>query len=462
MVSALSEATQTDPGMAGTVALTALAVAVGGRAVVEIRPGWEQGLNLFTVVVARSGERKSDVQGILMGPLREQEARLVEENKAARRDALTLRQIADHAAALATVEAGKAPIGEREALEQLAISAVDMAESIEVPPIPRLFADDATPQAVASLLAEQGGRLAIISSEGGILEIIGGRYSGKPDMDTFLKGHSGGTIRVDRMGRPTEYVRRPALTLGLMIQPSVLTAIGASDAFRGRGLLARFLYAAPPSKWGFRTIGADPVPVVVRERYDALVGGLVYGFAPWTDPAILRLSPEAGARELAFEADIEREFRASGLLEGIEEWGAKHVGTVCRIAGLLHLAEYGEPGHRKEIGIATMANAIDLGGYYLHHAVHAFAAMQTDKPSSDARYLLSSIRRLAPEFSTRDLFNVVTRGRFPKVSDLDPAICVLVENQWLVPVAVTERAGQPGRPPSPRWIVNPLAFASEQ
>ena len=42
---------------------------------------------------------------------------------------------------------------------------------------PRLVADDITPEAAASLLAEQGGRLAIISAEGGIFDIIAGRYS---------------------------------------------------------------------------------------------------------------------------------------------------------------------------------------------------------------------------------------------------------------------------------------------
>jgi Protein of unknown function (DUF3987) len=43
-----------------------------------------------------------------------------------------------------------------------------VAEAIEVPPAPRLVADDITPEAAGSLLADQGGRLAIISAEGGI------------------------------------------------------------------------------------------------------------------------------------------------------------------------------------------------------------------------------------------------------------------------------------------------------
>src|SRR5581483_10312381 len=102
------------------------------------------------------------------------------------------------------------------------------ADSIEVPPIPRLVADDITPEAAATLLAEQKGRLAIISAEGGIFDIIAGRYSKLPNMDLWLKGHSGDSLKVDRKGRPPEYIPRPALTLGLMVQPSVLDAIAAN------------------------------------------------------------------------------------------------------------------------------------------------------------------------------------------------------------------------------------------
>ena len=73
------------------------------------------------------------------------------------------------------------------------IGAAQIADGIEVPPIPRLLADDITPEAAASLLAEQGGPLAIISAEGGIFDIIAGRYSSKaiPNMDLWLKAQLG-------------------------------------------------------------------------------------------------------------------------------------------------------------------------------------------------------------------------------------------------------------------------------
>jgi replicative DNA helicase len=46
MVRAVAEATQTDPAMAGTSALSALATCAGGHAEIEIRSGWREPLCL--------------------------------------------------------------------------------------------------------------------------------------------------------------------------------------------------------------------------------------------------------------------------------------------------------------------------------------------------------------------------------------------------------------------------------
>src|SRR5664280_164192 len=90
------------------------------------------------------------------------------------------------------------------------------AQDTRVPVLPRLVADDVTPEAAASLLAEQGGRLAVLSAEGGIFATMAGRYSGGvPALEVFLKGHAGDLLRVDRKARPAEHVAAPALTLGL-------------------------------------------------------------------------------------------------------------------------------------------------------------------------------------------------------------------------------------------------------
>ena len=106
----------------------------------------------------------------------------------------------------------------------------------------RLLADDVTPEAMTSLLADNGGRMAIVSSEGGLFEILSGMYSTKVNIDSFLKAYSGDYIQIDRKGRPSESIDHPALTILLFIQFVVLNAIMENDTFKGRGLLARFLY----------------------------------------------------------------------------------------------------------------------------------------------------------------------------------------------------------------------------
>ncbi len=294
MVAAVSEATQTDPAMAGTSALSALAACTGGHAEVEVRAGWREPLCLYTATVAGPGERKSAVQHAMVRPILEVESELATAGANDRLESETRKQIALKDAERQRNSAASADEADRDDAMARAISAVMIAESIEVPAIPRLVADDITPEAAASLLSEQKGRLAIISAEGGIFDIIAGRYSGSiPNMDLWLKGHAGDPLKVDRKGRDPEYVRRPALTLGLMIQPSVLSSIAAQREFRGRGFLARILYAIPTSKVGRRKIAPAPVSEETRVAYESCLRELARGLAGWLgDPAILTLSGE--------------------------------------------------------------------------------------------------------------------------------------------------------------------------
>lgn len=82
-------------------------------------------------------------------------------------------------------------------------AAMELSEEIanfkELNPL-HLIADDITPERCATLLAENNGRLSILSSEAALFEIIKGRYSnnGSANFEVFLKGYSGDEIRVDR------------------------------------------------------------------------------------------------------------------------------------------------------------------------------------------------------------------------------------------------------------------------
>lgn len=461
-VAAVAEFTQTPPDLAGCIALAALSTAAGGRAVVEVRPGWREPVNLFTAVAVSSGSRKSAVFAAMTGPLLAAEAALVEAARPVVVEAELAARVA-HARAEKAAKAAEVATSAEGRMTAFAdaSSAALAAEELTVPVLPRLVADDITPEAAASLIAEQGGRLAVLSAEAGIFATLAGRYSGAPNLEVFLKGHAGDMLRVDRKGRPAEHVEHPALTLGLAVQPDVLVDIARMPGFRGRGLLARILYSLPVNTVGRRRIGVPPVAEHVAAAYADNLAALVRVLADWTDPAVLLLDPGADAAVLRLEAAIEpRLDAATGDLGHLADWASKLTGATVRIAGLLHLAGHHGAALSRPIDADTLDAAARLGHYYLAHALAVFDHMGADPTTDDARTVLDWICRTGTaRFTRRDVFAAL-RARFKKVTDLDPAIALLVDHGHLRTVPAPAPTGA-GRPPSPTYDVHPRTQSTQ-
>ena len=64
---------------------------------------------------------------------------------------------------------------------------------VDVADLPRRIVDDCSPERLATLLHEQGGRMAALSPEGDLFDLMAGRYAanGMPNFGVFLKGHAG-------------------------------------------------------------------------------------------------------------------------------------------------------------------------------------------------------------------------------------------------------------------------------
>lgn len=207
-VDELAVALQTPRDLPGVLALVALATAAGGRAVVEVRPGWREPLNLFAAVAMAPGSRKSGVFARITEPLNVAEREAIAGAKPLVVEASTRRKAAQSAADQAAAIAGKSDPDKRDDAVSRAVAAAEMAEAVTVPAMPRLLADDATPEALASLLVEQRGRIALLSPEGDVFEMMAGRYSKTgPSLGVYLKGHAGDAMRCDRKGRAPEHVR---------------------------------------------------------------------------------------------------------------------------------------------------------------------------------------------------------------------------------------------------------------
>ena len=451
---------QTPPDLAGCIALAALATAAGGRAVVELRGGWREPVNLFTVVALPPGSRKSPVFKAMISPVLAAEQALMDrvapQIEAAE---LALRVAKAQAERLArTAENATAP--ENEALAD-ALDGAAGVRALTVPVMPQLVADDITPESAASLLAEQGGRLAVLSAEGGIFATLAGRYSGTPNLEVFLKGHAGDLMRVNRKGRDPEHVTAPALTLGLAIQPEILKDIAAMPGFRGRGLLGRILYSLPANTVGHRQIGPPTPPEHITAAYADNLTNLVLTLADWTDPAVITLTPAAADAVLCLEADLEPRLAPGASLAHITDWASKLVGATARIAGLLHLAEHPDNGWTRPLDVATIDAAARLGTYYLAHALAVFDLMGSDPLVEDARTVLDwHTRTGADTFTRRDAFTGLSRSRFAKAADLDPPLALLADHGWIRRQPAPP-AG-PGRPASARYDVHPHAAETAQ
>jgi replicative DNA helicase len=455
-VFAVAEFTQTPIDLAGSLALACLSTAAGGRAEVEVRGSWREPTNLYTVVVLPPGSRKSAVFAAMVGPILSAEKALVDRTAPAIVEAELSAKVAGKAAEKAALAAANAdPAGRDTLLAEATVAAMN-AEAITVPAKPRLVADDITSETAASLLAEQGGRLAVLSPEGGIFATIAGRYSGTPNLEVFLKGHAGDLMRVDRRSREAEHVDKPALTMGLAVQPEILRDIAGMPGFRGLGLLARILFAVPENTVGRRKIGADPVPVKVAADYHSGLHALVLSLAEWTDPAVLVLAAEANERVLDIEREVEPRLAPGGAWAHVVDWGSKYTGAVVRIAGLLHLAEHPSDGWGRSVDADTVERAALIGEYYAAHALAAFDDMGADAATRNARQVLAWIERTATSaFTKRDAFRAVQSSQIKTVADLDPALAVLEAHGYLRPLDPPTPKRSGGRPPSPSYLVHP-------
>jgi len=466
-VEAEAVATQTPPDLAAMLTMSVCAASCAKNTVVQVNDGWSEPLNIYTATVQKPGTRKSAVFASVVAPLEQHELdecrRLGPEVNAA----LTRYNIAKGALEQAERAAAKSRPEEQESLTQDAERLARDLATTSVPVLPRYLADDSSPERLSSLINEQGGRMAVLSPEGGVFDIMAGRYSqnGAPNFEVYLKGHAGDTLRVDRVVRAAEHAKAPALTMGLAIQPQVLQGIVDKASFLGRGLLARFLYSMPETLVGRRKSRQPAVPLNVRREYHATVRQLLE--LPWSVdgdgeriPHVLHPTADARDRLQAFEEWLEPQLGEDGDLASIADWGSKLAGAVVRLAGILHMVGNGDSSEpwRVPISAVTIEKAIQIGKYLIPHAKAAHALMGADPVVEEARRLLRWITRSGRSaFTKRDIFEG-TKGHFKKVGELESPLALLSSHGYVREREVASRSG-PGRKPAPIYDVNPYLYS---
>ncbi|MDO4650792.1 MAG: DUF3987 domain-containing protein, partial [Eubacteriales bacterium] len=448
-VSAVAEHSQTSPDMAAVIGLGVLAVCLQGKYLVQGVPGYTEPLSLYTVVIAAPGERKSSVMKDMTRFLSEYEKDFNE------RRAADIKANKQEREAIERKIAGIKKKLENKTSEELELQLRDYEAQLEQLPEmkpARFFADDCSSEALTSLIANNHGIFSVISTEGGIFDIMAGRYSGKGNIDVWLKGHCGDAIRVDRMGREPEYIPHPALSAILSIQPSVLDEIMSNTTMTGRGLIARFLYASPASRIGTRIFCTEPISPEIEISYKNLIYQLM-AVEVQEEPKVLTVSRNATASISEYFGEHEKYLIGEG--QGISDWASKYIGSILRIAGLLHLGQMQKED--TEISEETMKCAIEIGKYFLAHSVYAYSMMGTDISIQKARFVWGKIeKKQLTEIKRSDLFQMCRGKFFKKTEELFPTLDLLAENGYLRMEEQVRLTA--GRPADIKIIINQNAF----
>lgn len=411
-----AEVTQVYPDMPASVALAALSVCLQGKAKVRFSPFWSEELNLYVLIIAPPGERKSAVYSAMTDPINkyvaDYNAQHLIDVQSYRNEKKMLEIKLNKA-----IEKGTDKDTVREI--QAEINALKPVKEL------KLITTDVTAEALAAIMSDNNDSMGIMSPEGGVFDVISGMYSNNiTNLNIFLSGYDGEPVKIDRKyGSVT--LPHPLLTFGICAQPQVLSNIISNPQFIGKGLTQRFLFCLPESMIGRRKLIQDIKGSAAADNYNKLIQRLLT--LPQKNDTYIELTCKAADLLEDYADKIERQMSDTEKLSEYREFFGKLTGKTLRMAGLLHLCEH---SINECISGETMAAAIEISAYYGQHYLRMMCA---DTYDDTPQYLLDKITSKARQKSTdtlslRDIKRTARRLNGEQVMD---ALEVLTAHNYL-------------------------------
>ena len=401
------------------------AAAIGNSVRLGVKPDWEEPALLWTGIVGPPGDRKTPAIAAATEPLMAIQQELQEVYK-------TQRQQHDNEKLLFEVElktwktrAAKTTNPEPPPL------------MVEAPNEPRLWADDATIEALGALLEANPRGLLLRKDELTAWLKSFGEYKGKGgDLQRWLSIHNTSTVSVDRKGTDTIHLPLPNVSIVGGIQPALLQSFFQGEHVAA-GLMQRFLFAWPPPKPAKLTrhgIGAR-----VKSEYASLLTRLQQ--VPFNEvSAVVPLSEDAWQAFEQWHDHIENEFKPS--VDGIlREVGSKLVAVAVRLAGIIHCVT---DACAMEISPESMRAGILLASWFLAEwqRVHDLQS-ESFEQQADRQLVEYIVNKHGGGITARNLCR--GKWRIKSVGQAEQELMRLVANGWgiLAPEASGPQGGRP-------------------
>ncbi|MDD2658352.1 MAG: YfjI family protein [Methylococcales bacterium] len=399
--------------------------------------GEKKPLSLFLLTVAESGERKSGIDGVVLGAAKKQERQDMEGYQM---------ELEVYEADLARWKAesdqqNKKSAPKSQASSDYAAEAAYSNPKPKTPVMPLRFVTEPTVEGLYKLLAVGQPSVGLFSDEAGLL--IGGHALNSDNalktMARLCKFWDGASFDRVRAGDGSGSLYGRRLSMHQQAQPDVMVKLLADPMANGQGFLARCLVAWPESTIGSRHIDQFE-RAGDREELKRLFAVLINLFQaqPRTAKSEQELHPvelplDEDAKQMAMQAgnQFETLMQSGNDLFEIRERTAKAVENACRIAGVLAVIDGGMA--TRTISAKHLEKGLILIQWYLKEALRIRGAAVVPQAVTDAEALSKWLNeRGYRAFRSKQVLNKGP-SQLRNKKRLDAAIKELVENGYLDP-----------------------------
>ncbi|MCP5508440.1 MAG: DUF3987 domain-containing protein [Chlamydiales bacterium] len=350
--------------------LSAASVATKGTVKVFEKETLSHFTCFFFMIIAESGERKSNVLKTAFAPITQHQ----DEDKVRYLDDLRSYKARQKAAKDEERKILKGKIPTEEKAQQLEIIEKEL-ESYKPKPY-RYITDNFTDPALFKLLEENNGSFAVMTLDGGnVLDYIRGNghgTDGSLNDALLLKATWGDSISRDRIGNTPDgehlFIKEPACHVTIIVQPDRCRDFLSDTRLRGSGLIARILPILCTSTIGTRFESEDD-PVYNQEvvtPYHKLISNL---FKKESITEVY-LDEDAARARRDFFNEIEKEMARGNSLEDLRDIGSKITTQVTRLAALFKVCSSTDNPERAQIDKRTWYQAEAVGRWFFDQAAH--------------------------------------------------------------------------------------------
>ncbi len=461
----VSNSIKVPPALVAAASLAYTGLAIGRNIYYFLKEGVDGRANLYMLIFAARGERKSSVESLLKKPF---DKWLIEQSKEYNQ-VLNDNEIATKRKNVLMNKLSKEDDFNSKESADMRDKIQDICLNMDDdPPNPNIFSNNITQEALLQKLSVCGGTVAIFSDDGraSLKMIMGTRYSkdGDAQDEVFLDGYDGSkTLSYERSGRSIAPIERPCIGLMLMCQPDMLQFLGNKKEVFDSGFASRCLFCFPESWVGKRNADGslkrdiDDVELSkeTMKRYsDMICKFMNRAYQNYNkEPEYIGLSTEAKDFWKEHYREIEGESCEGGKHYATLAVAIRYPNQTLRLALLMSQVE-----EHSQITLMDIKNAKNLIDYFIINAQRCYSYMNEMAMPDDAWKIINYwLKTKKYSCSLRDMYRPcgITSERANEV------IALLEKRNFCRRATPKEKVGA-GRTPSDLYEINPELFQTHE